>query len=109
MTGLTCDEVSDALNATKPVTSIFDPIGNTESFTVENSVEDSSYSPDAQFDKIALWDAVKKLPPESQKLIILRYFKDMSQQKTAELLGITQVKVSRREKKIIEELRKSIV
>jgi DNA-directed RNA polymerase specialized sigma subunit len=35
----------------------------------------------------------------------LRYFKDLTQQKTAEMLGLTQVKVSREEKKIVEFLR----
>jgi len=39
----------------------------------------------------------------------MRYFRDMSQQQTADALGLSQVKVSREEKKIIDRLRKSIV
>ncbi|MDD6094825.1 MAG: sigma-70 family RNA polymerase sigma factor [Clostridia bacterium] len=109
LTGLTKEEVCDALNSSKPVASLFEPIGNNEGYTVENSLEDLGSSIDSAFDRIALSEALKKLPKESQKLIILRYFKDMSQQRTAEIMGLSQVKVSRKEKKIIEELRKSIV
>ena len=110
ITGFTKEQVSDALNSTKPVASIFEPIGsNSETYTVESSVEDTSSSLDAAFDRIALADALKRLPEESRKIIILRYFKDLSQQQTAQILGLTQVKVSRKEKKIIAQLRESIV
>lgn len=109
ITGLTKQEACDALNSSRPVASIFDPVGNNDTYTLENSLGDGGESIESAFDKIALAEAVKKLPEESRKLIALRYFKDLSQQKTAEILGISQVKVSRREKKIIEELRKSII
>jgi RNA polymerase sporulation-specific sigma factor len=53
--------------------------------------------------------AIEKLSPNHQKLIILRYFRDMSQTETARVLGLTQVKVSREEKKIMEILRRELV
>ncbi len=109
ITGIGKEEADEALNSSRPVASLFDPLGGNESFTVENSVEDTGSSMESVFDRIALNDALKKLPEESRKLIILRYYRDMSQQQTAEILGLTQVKVSRKEKKIIEELRKIIV
>lgn len=109
LSGLDRNTVCDALNSTRPVSSISDPIGNNETYTVENSIEDINASPEKAFDRLALSEALKKLPRESRKLIILRYFKDMSQQQTADILGMSQVKVSRTEKKIIEELRKSII
>ena len=40
-----------------------------------------------------------------RKIILLRYFRDMSQEETARALGLTQVKVSREEKKILEGFR----
>ena len=43
-----------------------------------------------------------------RKIIILRYYKDLSQEATGRVLGISQVKVSREEKKILGELRKSL-
>jgi len=56
-------------------------------------------------DRIALRQALEKLSPEEEKLIRLRYFKGLTQQKTAEVLGLTQVKVSRDEKKICTKLK----
>ena len=61
-----------------------------------------------QFDRFALRMAIEKLSDQHKKLIILRYFRDMSQTETAKLLGLTQVKVSREEKKIMEILRSEL-
>jgi RNA polymerase sporulation-specific sigma factor len=57
-------------------------------------------------DKLALAEAISKLDSRSRQIIKLRFYRDLSQQQTAEILGITQVKVSREEKKIFEFLRK---
>lgn len=48
----------------------------------------------------------KSLPPVQRKLIYLRYCRDMSQSETGKILGMTQVRVSREEKKIMEALKK---
>lgn len=56
-------------------------------------------------DRIALKEALEKLSPDEEKIIRLRYFKGLTQQKTAEILGLTQVKVSRDEKKICIKLK----
>ena len=53
-------------------------------------------------------DALKKLDPAEQKIIYLRYFRDYSQQQIADALGLSQVKVSRTEKKIYEKLRQML-
>lgn len=57
---------------------------------------------------ISLRQAVKDLEEEDKKLIILRYYKHMTQTQTAKVLNITQVQVSRREKKILESLKNSL-
>lgn len=57
---------------------------------------------------ISLRQAVKNLEEEDKKLIILRYYKHMTQTQTAKVLNITQVQVSRREKKILANLRNSL-
>lgn len=56
-------------------------------------------------DRLALREALASLPPLWREIVVLRYFRDLSQQKTAELLGLTQVKISREEKKIFARLR----
>lgn len=56
-------------------------------------------------ERIALKDVINALPPKDRALIALRYFCEKTQQQTALQLGMTQVQVSRREKKILEKLR----
>ncbi|TJX14705.1 RNA polymerase sporulation sigma factor SigF [Tissierella creatinini] len=56
-------------------------------------------------DNIVLKDMLSKLKPRDRKIIILRYFKDKTQSEVAQVLGISQVQVSRIEKRIVEEMR----
>lgn len=108
-TGFNEETVIEALNSSRPVASLSDPIGDDAEFTVENTVEDPASSIDKTIDRIALSEALATLDERSRKLIMLRYFRDMSQQQTADILGLSQVKVSREEKKIIAFLRENIV
>lgn len=57
---------------------------------------------------LSLRQAVESLCEEDRKLIILRYYKRMTQTQTAKILNVTQVQVSRREKKILAALRESL-
>lgn len=59
-------------------------------------------------DSIILKDMLSSLKPRDRQVIILRYFKDQTQTEVANQLGISQVQVSRIEKKIIEEMRKDL-
>ena len=59
-------------------------------------------------DKIALYEALGKLSPQDRRLIELRYFQELSQSRVAEILSMTQVQVSRREKRILGELREKL-
>lgn len=59
-------------------------------------------------DNIILKDMLSSLKPRERQIIILRYFKDQTQTEVAKQLGISQVQVSRIEKKIIEEMRNSL-
>ena len=56
-------------------------------------------------EKIALQDSITTLNPDEQKIINYRYFQDMTQAEIARKLKMTQVKVSRYEKKSLEKLR----
>lgn len=59
-------------------------------------------------DKLALKEVLSALEPKERQIIMLRYFKDMTQCQVAEMLEMSQVQVSRVEKKIINKLRQSI-
>ena len=54
---------------------------------------------------IALKQVVGELDPRDRSLIVMRFFKSRTQTQTAEMLGMTQVQVSRREKQILQELK----
>jgi RNA polymerase sporulation-specific sigma factor len=60
-------------------------------------------------DKIALKEALGKLDDKSRQIIMLRYFKDKTQIQVAKLLGISQVQVSRIEKKVLKQMREKLV
>ncbi|MCR4437013.1 MAG: RNA polymerase sporulation sigma factor SigF [Clostridiales bacterium] len=59
-------------------------------------------------DKIALRQIVENLKPREKQIIILRYFKEKTQVQISKMLGISQVQVSRIEKKILEDIRRKI-
>jgi large subunit ribosomal protein L1 len=61
-----------------------------------------------RIDMIYLKSAIGKLAERERQVIILRYFKDMTQQQIADRLGISQVQVSRIEKKVLSDLRKQM-
>jgi len=60
---------------------------------------------EGNIESFALREALSRLTPEEEKLIRLRYYKGLTQEKTARILGVTQVKVSRDEKKICAKLK----
>jgi len=60
-------------------------------------------------DIIDLKTAIKELENREKQIIILRYFKDMTQQQVAKILGISQVQVSRIEKKVLQRMKEKIL
>jgi RNA polymerase sporulation-specific sigma factor len=60
------------------------------------------------FEKTALFFAIDQLSKIEKSIIVLRYFRDMSQSLVAKALGISQVKVSRMEKKLLSKLREKL-
>jgi RNA polymerase sporulation-specific sigma factor len=59
-------------------------------------------------DKIALRQVLDTLKPRDRQIIVLRYFKQKTQMQIANMLGISQVQVSRIEKRILEDIRQKI-
>lgn len=69
----------------------------------ENPQEDNE-----MIDRIALKEALKNLDVKSRQIIMLRYFKDKTQIQVAKMLGISQVQVSRIEKKVLKTMRETL-
>lgn len=59
-------------------------------------------------EKIALKDALRSLDEKARQIIMLRYFKDKTQVQVAKMLGISQVQVSRIEKKVLLQMKKKL-
>lgn len=105
--GLSVQEAAIAIDATANVNSLSASInGEDESYTLESTICQEKNEIDAKIEHIALSQAIASLPPLWRKIITLRYLKEYSQQTTAQMLGLTQVKISREEKKIFEALKK---
>jgi RNA polymerase sporulation-specific sigma factor len=106
---MTMEEVVYALDAVYPVYSLQDTLGSDDDgATLEQMTPADENEIEKMTDRLALSEAIAKLDRQSQMIIQLRFYKDLSQQQTAEILGITQVKVSREEKKIFAFLRKEL-
>lgn len=69
----------------------------------EDGEDDSS-----MIDKIALKEALRSLDNKARQIIILRYFKDKTQVQVAKMLGISQVQVSRIEKRVLLQMRNKL-
>lgn len=63
---------------------------------------------DKWFDKLALHDALSRLPERERLIVYMRFFKDKTQSEVAEMLHISQVQVSRLEKRILQTIRESL-
>ncbi len=98
---------AEALECSYPVKSISEPAYDDGTATISDVLE----APDmtsAYTDYIALHEVTDQLPELWRKIISLRYYHDMSQESTARVLGLTQVKISREEKKIFEYMREKL-
>ena len=103
--GVSQEEAAEALDAVSPVSSLSECVyGDEEGMTLEGTLYDEDEN-ERMLDRLAISAAIDKLSDERKKIIILRYYRNYSQQETADALGLTQVKVSREEKKILEGFR----
>ncbi len=103
--GLTTEAAAEAMDAAAPVASLSEPAGDDDSLTLEGTLADASSPLEQIGDRIALGEAIAELPEQQRKILIMRYYRGLSQQQTGELLGLSQVKISREEKKILSLLR----
>ena len=103
--GIPPRDAAEALFALTPVRSLDEcAYDDEDSPTLAATVADEDEER-RSFERLILRDAIERLEERERKLIILRYYRDLSQTETARVLGITQVKVSREEKKIMEKLK----
>ena len=105
-TGMTAEEIVYIQSATEFACSLDAPL-NDDGLMLKDSIA-SADNEENLLDRISVKTALGKLPEREKKVIILRYFRDMTQNKTAELLGMSQVQVSRTEKKALQMIKEYV-
>ena len=107
LAGVSIEEAAIAIDAVSPITSLSDNVYGEDTKALDSVIPDRESADEVEnlTDRISLSQAINKMPPEWRKIVLLRYYRDMTQQQVAALLGLSQVKVSREEKKIMSFLR----
>ena len=108
--GVSVEEAAVSLDAMSPVTSLSDFVYGEDTVTYENVIPDEESERESEriCDHVALSQCIHRLPELWQKIVLMRYFRNMTQQQTGVALGLTQVKISREEKKLLAALREEL-
>ena len=101
--GVTPEEAAEAVAAGTPTLSLTGAEDGTEFDLPIESREN------AIIDKLALRQCLDELADEDRDLLVLRYYRGKTQSETAQILGMTQVGVSRRERRLLEGLREQLI
>lgn len=102
LTGESEESIIEAVCAARPVLSLTADDDGADGGQIDIAVEAHD---EEMAETLSLHAALRTLPEKDQLLIYYRYYKDLTQTQTAEKLGMTQVQVSRREKKLLLSLR----
>ena len=109
-TGIEKEDIVFAIESANGLSYLYDTIHQDDGSPVllidklsENGEEDSG-----MINKIALKEALRGLDEKARQIIMLRYFKDKTQVQVAKLLGISQVQVSRIEKKVLMQMKSKL-
>lgn len=106
--GVGKEELVQAMEAGGEVDSLYRPIHQKEGSEIRllDKIEEKEKSEDKILDRMVLNELLETLSAEERRLIYLRYFADRTQSDVGKIMGISQVQVSRMEKRIMENLKK---
>ncbi|MDE5907271.1 MAG: SigF/SigG family RNA polymerase sporulation sigma factor [Lachnospiraceae bacterium] len=108
---LSVEEVVLAIDASVQVESIYKSVyqnDGSEIFMVDQLADEKQNEQEAVLNHLVVRQLINGLPQKEQKLITLRYYQDKTQTEVAKVLGISQVQVSRLEKKILLGMRQKM-
>ncbi len=105
------EDLALALEANKEVESLYATVyqGDGTPVFLIDKIEQDSDSEEKIVDSISLQEVIDRLSPKERRIIELRYFKDKTQSQVALEVGVSQVQVSRIEKKVLENMRKTMI
>lgn len=99
------EEITYAMDALRPVSSIYEESSNEDTRNVIDKLPNVKDETNHIVNKIALKQLIENLEDREKQIILLRFYKDKTQSEVAKVLGITQVQVSRIEKKILNSMK----
>lgn len=102
------EEIVLAQEASRAPSSIHETVYENDGDPITLLDQIADHSDEKWFEKISLKEAIEHLEEREKLIIYLRYYKDQTQSEVAERLGISQVQVSRLEKKILEQIKERI-
>lgn len=110
MAGVEMEELALALEAGAQVESIHKPLYQKDGKEIQlmDRLEEKSGQEERLLDHMLVGQLLDQLKPQERQLIYLRYFADQTQSQVGRILGISQVQVSRLEKKILERMRENL-
>lgn len=105
------EEIALAMDCLNPVESIYGEQNSNEDKKISIFDKLSTNVDEASkiADKIAIKEMIEKLNDREREIILLRYYKEKTQTQVSKILGITQVQVSRIERKILEQMKSKLV
>lgn len=108
-TGIDSEDIAIAIEACSPCDSIYRKVceGDSRDVYLIDTVSDSD-AEGKMLDGVSLRLALDRLDEREKKIVAIRYFSGKTQSETAQKLGISQVQISRLEKKILAKLRKNL-
>ena len=105
-TGFTPEDIALAETATGPTESLQKESGE-DGFTLELVLGDYT-AEERMLERVTLRALIEKLPERERQVISLRYFRGLTQERTAKIIGVSQVQISRIERRAVAELRKKL-
>ena len=102
-TDLSPEEIAEAVSATGSAESLQRESGD-DGFTLEQVLSDG-YQEEHMVEKIALRSAIETLPDRERQVIVLRFYRGLTQEHSAKILRVSQVQISRLERRALDRLR----
>lgn len=99
------EEIALAMDASRPVESIYREESNEDDRLVIDKISSPIDEEKRITDQLALKEVMKELDDRERQIILLRYYKEKTQAQVGKILGITQVQVSRIERKVLDRMK----
>lgn len=105
--GISEDELAEAFDAVMPPDSIYESVYSNGGKEIQlmDTIADEGHEENI-INRVMIGNLLENLPSRERQIVVMRYFKGKTQAETARVIGVSQVQISRLEKKIVENLKK---